>query len=62
LGAASLEYGQRIVIFKEKGVYFPSDFRDLGYIEFEREVLTRKRWICLWNLIALGAVKITAGA
>jgi predicted nucleotide-binding protein len=42
LGAASLLYGQRIVIFKEKGVFFPSDFRDLGYIEYERGHLSDK--------------------
>ena len=34
LGAASFQYGRRIVIFKERGVEFPTDFRDLGYIEF----------------------------
>lgn len=62
LGAASLEYGQRIVIFKEKGVYFPSDFRDLGYIEFEKGSLGAKAMDLLMELIALGAVKITAGA
>ncbi|MBV9172863.1 MAG: nucleotide-binding protein [Chloroflexi bacterium] len=42
LGAASLEYGQRIVIFKEKGVYFPTDFRDLGFIEYEKGNLSAK--------------------
>ena len=31
LGAASILYENRIVIFKEKGVTFPSDFSDLGY-------------------------------
>ena len=62
LGAASLEYGQRIVIFKEKGVYFPSDFRDLGYIEYEKGTLDAKAMDLLMELIGLGAVKITAGA
>jgi hypothetical protein len=61
LGAASLEYGQRIVIFKEKGVYFPTDFRDLGYIEYEKGSLDAKAMDLLMELIALGAVKITAG-
>lgn len=37
LGAASILYENRIVIFKEKGVSFPSDFSDLGYIEFEKD-------------------------
>ena len=39
LGAASILYENRIVIFKEKGVTFPSDFSDLGYIEFEKDQL-----------------------
>ena len=42
LGAASLEYGQRIVIFTEKGVYLPTDFRDMGYIEHEKGSLDAK--------------------
>jgi hypothetical protein len=32
LGAASYKYDQRIVIFKESRVSFPTDFRDLGHI------------------------------
>ena len=32
LGAASVLYDRRIVIFKERTVSFPSDFSDLGYI------------------------------
>ena len=39
LGAASILYENRIVIFKERGVNFPSDFSDLGYIEFEKDQL-----------------------
>lgn len=62
LGAASLEYGQRIVIFKEKGVYFPSDFGDLGYIEYEKGKLDAKAMDLIMELIELGAVKITAGS
>jgi predicted nucleotide-binding protein len=62
LGAASLEYGQRIVIFKQKGVYFPTDFRDLGYIEFDKGSLDAKAMDLLMELIALSAVRITAGA
>lgn len=61
LGAASLQYGQRIVIFKEKGVTFPSDFRDLGYIEFEKDNLQAKSMELLRELIGLKAVKILPG-
>lgn len=62
LGAASLEYGQRIVVFKERGVYFPSDFSDLGHIEYEKGKLEAKAMDLIMELIALGAVKITAGS
>jgi hypothetical protein len=42
LGAASAMYGSRVVIFKESGVNFPSNFRDIGYIEFEKDRLDAK--------------------
>lgn len=42
LGAASILYENRIVIFKEKGVTFPTDFSDLGFIEFERDQLVSR--------------------
>ncbi len=61
LGAASLEYGRRIVIFKEVSVTFPSDFHDLGYIEFEKGKLDAKAMDLLRELISLGAVRITTG-
>ena len=61
LGAASYKYAQRIVIFKEKGVAFPSDFSDLGYIEYEKEQLAGKTMDLLKELIALKAVKILPG-
>lgn len=61
LGAASYKYDQRIVIFKEKGVAFPSDFRDLGYIEYEKGQLAGKTMDLLKELIALKAVRILPG-
>jgi predicted nucleotide-binding protein len=42
LGAASVLYENRIVIFKEEGVEFPSDIRDIGYIAFEKDRLDAK--------------------
>jgi predicted nucleotide-binding protein len=42
LGAASAMYGSRVVIFKEAGVTFPTNFRDIGYIEFEKDKLDAK--------------------
>jgi hypothetical protein len=61
LGAASFQYGQRIVIFKEEGVEFPTDFRDLGYIEYEKGKLGAKSMELLRELIKLRAVRVTAG-
>jgi hypothetical protein len=42
LGAASALYDSRVVIFKEAGVSFPTNFRDIGYIEFEKDRLDAK--------------------
>ena len=39
LGAASVLWGRNIIILKEEGVSFPSDFSDLGYISFEGETI-----------------------
>lgn len=58
LGAASYAYENRIVIFKEKGVTFPSDFRDLGYIEFDEGNLEAKSMDLIRELIALQALKL----
>ena len=61
LGAASLLFGRRIVILKEKGVTFPTDFRDLGYIEFEKDNLEAKSMELLRELVALKVVRILPG-
>jgi len=61
LGAASLLYGRKIVIFKEKSVKFASDFQDLAYIEFEGDDVEAKSIELLRELIALGAVKLLPG-
>jgi len=62
LGAASHKYDQRIVIFKENGVAFPTDFRDLGHIEYEKGQLAGKTMDLLKELIALKAVKLLPSA
>ena len=61
LGAASLLYGRKIVVFKQRGVEFPSDFDDLGYISFEGDNLKSAGIELLNELIKLGAVRMTAG-
>jgi len=62
LGAASYKYDRRIVIFKEKSVTFPTDFRDLGFIEYEKGQLAGKSMDLLRELIALKAVKLLPGS
>ena len=59
LGAASLLYGEKIVIFKEEGVDFAPDFADLGYISFEKDKLEAKAADLMLELITLGFVQIT---
>jgi predicted nucleotide-binding protein len=60
LGAAGLLYGRKIVVFKESAVTFPSDFSDLGWIQFERDALDAKAMDLLRELIALRAVKLVS--
>jgi predicted nucleotide-binding protein len=60
LGAASILYENRIVIFKEKGVTFPSDFSDLGYIEFEKDQLVAETLKLFGELVALDILEVRA--
>jgi predicted nucleotide-binding protein len=59
LGAAGYLYGKRIVIVKEMGVDFPTNFRDLGYISFEKDALEAKAMEVLKELIGFEIVKVT---
>ena len=60
LGAASILYENRIVIFKEKGVAFPSDFSDLGYIEFEKDKLVAELGSLFSELVGLDILEVRA--
>lgn len=60
LGAASIFYDRRIVIFKEAGVTFPSDFSDLGYIEFQSDQLAAKMGDLFQELVALDVLEVRA--
>ena len=60
LGAASILYGKRIVIFRERDVSFASDFSDLGYITFEKDRLDATMAELLKELVAFGIVEIRA--
>jgi predicted nucleotide-binding protein len=59
LGAAFFAYGDRIMAFKEKGLNFPTNFQNIGHIEFEPENLGSKTTDLLKELIWSGLVRIT---
>ncbi|MEW6405708.1 MAG: TIR domain-containing protein [Chloroflexota bacterium] len=59
LGASGYLYGNRIVIMKEDGVDFPTNFRDLGYISFSKDLLEAKAMDILKELIGFGIVKVS---
>jgi len=60
LGAASVLYDRRIVIFKERAVTFPSDFSDLGHIEFEADHLAEKMGDLFAELVSLDVLEVRA--
>jgi predicted nucleotide-binding protein len=59
LGASSVLYGGRIIIFKEVGVTFPSNFKDIGHIEFEKDALDAKGMDLFRELIAFQIVEFS---
>jgi predicted nucleotide-binding protein len=60
LGAAGILWDRKIIILRENGVNFPSDFSDLGYITFDDGALALKALDLLKELVALGLVKVQA--
>jgi predicted nucleotide-binding protein len=62
LGASSTLYGSRIVIFRESSVNFPTNFRDIGHIEFEKDKLDAKVNELFRELIGFGLIKVTVGS
>ena len=59
LGAASALYGSRVVIFKESGVTFPTNFRDIGYIEFDKDRLDARVSELFRELIAFRLITVS---
>lgn len=59
LGASSYAYGDRIVIFKEKGLTFPTNFQSIGYIEFDVDTMESKTADLLKELIGFGLVRVS---
>ena len=59
VGAASFAYDGRIVIMKEKGLDLPTNFSDIGYIEFEADMVEAKTADIFKELIGFGLLKVT---
>jgi len=59
LGAASVLYGDRIVIFKEKGIDLPSNFSSVGYIEFEKDKLGDKGIELFRELVSMKILSVS---
>jgi Predicted nucleotide-binding protein containing TIR-like domain len=57
LGAGSVLYGNKIIIFREEGVDFASDFKEIGYIPFEKNKLDAKGLELMKELQSLGIIK-----
>jgi predicted nucleotide-binding protein len=60
LGAASIQWDRKIIIVREDGVNFPTDFSDLGYITFRDGEISSKALEILKELVALGLVTFSA--
>jgi predicted nucleotide-binding protein len=58
LGAASVLYGEKIVVLKETDVSFASDFKDLAYISFEKDKLDAKAADLMVEFIGLGFLEL----
>jgi predicted nucleotide-binding protein len=58
LGAGNVLWGKKIIILKEDGVSFPSDYRDLGYITFQEGNLGSIAMQLFTELIAFELVKL----
>jgi CAP12/Pycsar effector protein, TIR domain len=59
LGASAVLYGRRIIIFKEKDVTFPSNFRDIGYISFDNDALDAKGVDLFRELVAFKIIEVS---
>jgi hypothetical protein len=59
LGAGIVLYADKIVIFREDGVSFGSDFTDYGHITFEKDKLDAKAFELMKELIGLGFLQVT---
>jgi predicted nucleotide-binding protein len=60
LGAGSMMWGKKIIILKEEGVNFASDYQDLGYITFQEGQLSSIGMHLFMELIAFDFIKVEA--
>ena len=59
LGAGSAIYSKKIVILKEKGVTFPSDFSGVTYIPFDKDNLSSKAMDLMKELVTMGFLQVS---
>ena len=59
LGAASIMYDSRIIVFREGTVHLATNYESIGYITFEHDVLTAKANDLFRELIAFGILKVS---
>jgi predicted nucleotide-binding protein len=59
LGASSMLYDDRIIVFREEAVSLATNYESIGYITFEKDDLTAKFNELLRELIALGILKVS---
>jgi hypothetical protein len=61
LGAASVLYDNRIIIFKEEGLTLASNFSGIGYISFPKDKLSDKGIELFRELVNFKIVSISVG-
>jgi predicted nucleotide-binding protein len=61
LGAASVLYGGRIIIFKEDSIQLPTNFSGIGYISFPTDNLASKAHDLFKELVDFKLIQISVG-
>jgi len=59
LGAASVLYGDRVIMFKEESIQLASNFSGTGYISFEKDKLDAKTNELFRELIAMKILRVS---
>jgi predicted nucleotide-binding protein len=62
LGAASVMYDNRIVVFREESVHLATNYDSIGYITFEKDDIPAKANVLFRELIAFGILKVSVNA